>query len=144
MFPDSTIESAFANIFYVMDVILNRAVSPDGGGVGKVDSHESPDRVVLMRSSCPEDNDDKSNYKFRAMLLFLPQCGVFYCARERRHEEVGLPETLVPLDMSWLRMQREEKRCDSAVYTFGEEGYIKRFHDQSVSEMSPECNMISA
>jgi hypothetical protein len=58
MFPDSGIESAFANEFYVMDVILNRAMSPDGGGVGKVDPHESPDRVVLMRSSCPEDNDD--------------------------------------------------------------------------------------
>ena len=29
MFPDSRIESAFANEFYVMDVSLNRAVSPD-------------------------------------------------------------------------------------------------------------------
>ncbi len=80
-----------------------------------MDSHESPDCVVLMQLSCPQDNDDKNDYKFRAMLLFLPQCGVFYCARERCHEEVGLPNTLVPLDMSCLQMQREEKRCGLAV-----------------------------
>ncbi len=31
MLPVSGVESAFANKFYVMDVILNRAMSPDGG-----------------------------------------------------------------------------------------------------------------
>ena len=139
MFPQSGIESVFTNEFYMMDVILNRAMSPDEGK----EDEDDGDRVVLMGSFCPEDNDDKNDYKFRAMILFLPQCGVFYCARERRHEEVGLLNTLVPLDMSWLRLRREEKLDGSIAYTFGEGGYVKRFHDQTVSQF-PECNKISA
>jgi hypothetical protein len=81
-----------------MDVILNRATSADEGRDDVDVAPGSDDRVVLMRSFCPEDNEDgKNDYKFRAMILFLSQCGVFYCARECcPHEEVGLLNTLVP------------------------------------------------
>jgi hypothetical protein len=40
------------------------------------------------------------------MILFLPQCGVFYCARERCKKDVGVAKTHVALDMSWLRLER--------------------------------------
>ena len=119
-------------------------MSLDEGEECKDCSQESQDCIVLMQLFCPEDDDDKNDYKFRAMILFLPQCGVFYCARERRDEEVGLSNTLIPLDMSWLQLQSEEKPDGSAVYTFGNGGYVKRFYDKSVSRMFPECNMISA
>jgi hypothetical protein len=62
------------------------------------------------------------------MILFLPQCGVFYCARERRTEEVGVPKTHVALDMSWLRLKRTTDSKGIASYTFGEGGYVKKFH----------------
>lgn len=41
---------------------------------------------------------------------FLAQCGVLYCAREQRHEDVGLAtrRTLIPLEM--LACQTQEER----------------------------------
>ncbi|KAI2489027.1 hypothetical protein MHU86_25573 [Fragilaria crotonensis] len=64
------------------------------------------DDVLLVRSYHEDDLDDKNDFKFRTMILFLPQCGVFYCARERRKEDVGVAKTHVALDMSWLRLER--------------------------------------
>jgi hypothetical protein len=82
-----------------------------------------------------EDLDDELDFKFRTMILFLPQCGVLYCARERRRADVGVADTLIPHDMAWLRMHREEipgvpgvnGGLSSVRYSFGEGGYIKRF-----------------
>jgi hypothetical protein len=110
--------------------------TPEDGGL--------EDHVVLVRSYEPEDEADKNDYKFRAMILFLPQSGVFYCARERRDERVGVPKTLIPLDMSWLRLEREEKPDGSVSYTFGEGGYVKRMHRQHTSELIRENCSISA
>ena len=62
------------------------------------------------------------------MILFLPQCGVFYCARERRSEDVGVAKTHVALDMSWLRLERNTDHTGNVLYTFGEGGYVKKFH----------------
>ncbi len=81
----------------------------------------------------PEDKAD--NYKFRAVVLFLPQCGVFYCAREWREECVGVAKSLIPLDMSWLHLEREDGPGGSLSYTFGEGGYVKQLNQQHVSEM---------
>ena len=38
----------------------------------------------MFRSYDPEDLEDKNDYKFRTISLFLPQVGIFYCHRERR------------------------------------------------------------
>ncbi len=66
-----------------------------------------PDVVVMACAYMQdEDLDDAMDYKCRTMALFLPQCGVFYCCRERHHEDVGLVNTLILLDMSWLRLKR--------------------------------------
>ena len=64
------------------------------------------DDVLLVRSYQEDDLDDGNDFKFRTMILFLPQCGVFYCARERHKEDVGVAKTHVALDMSWLRLER--------------------------------------
>ena len=84
------------------------------------------DDVVLVRLYHEDDLHDDNDFKFRTMILFLPQCGVFYCARERRHVDVGVARTLVALDMSWLCLQRRYNRAEGKVsYTFGEGGYVK-------------------
>jgi hypothetical protein len=105
---------------------------------------EEEDCVRLVRSNKPEDDADKKDYKFRAVVLFLPQCGVFYCARERREDCVGVPKSLVPLDMSWIRLEREEGPGRSVSYTFGEGGYVKQLHQQHMSEMVPGRCSVSA
>jgi hypothetical protein len=141
MFPGSGIESEFLNEFYVMDVILNRSLSPaDEDDEGVVD----PDVVVMSRAYEPDDLDDANDFKYRTMAVFLPQCGVFYCARERRREDVGLARTLIPLDMSWLRLERRECSDGSVSYTFGSDGYVKRFHVQHASEKCYESREVSA
>ena len=86
------------------------------------------DDVLLVRSYHEDDLDDKNNCKFRTMILFLPQCGMFYCARERRSEEVGVAKTHVTLDMSWLRLERSTDNNGKVSYTFGKGGYVKQFH----------------
>lgn len=147
MFRESGTVSEYLDEFYLMDVILNRCpYGQDGNEVGDNDGAPPPslnregeaeDCVRLVRSYKPEDKADKNDHKFRAMILFLPQCGVFYCARERRDECVGVPKSLVPLDMSWLRLEREEGPAGRSVsYTFGEGGYVKRFHQQHVCSVS--------
>ena len=119
MFPSSGQESSFLSEVYVLDVILNR--SPV--------SHlpVKDDDIVLVRSYHKNDLDDANDYKFRTMILFLPQCGVFYCARERRSDEVGVSKTLVALDMSWLRLGCSKDVDGNLVYQFGAGGYVKKF-----------------
>ena len=133
MFPESRIESEFLNEFYVMDVILNRAPSParmgdlpdnDNGKRHDVD----PDVVRPFRSYEPEDVLPGKDYCYRAAILFLPQCGKFYCHRERRRGDVGVPGTFVAHDMSWLRLQRTESHGGREVsYSFGADSFVKRF-----------------
>ena len=130
MFPTSGTESSFLNEFYIMDVVLNRSPLSTDSNEDKNDdtkrrtgsgddcagenadvvisgrAFEPDDRIVMVRSYVSDDIDDKNDFKYRTMLLFLPQCGVFYCARERRGEEVGVFKSLVALDMSWLRLER--------------------------------------
>jgi hypothetical protein len=79
MFPSSGMMSCFLNEIYVMDVILNRApcsVEPALKSAKKAATGDDDD-VVLVRSYCEDDLHDDNDYKFRTMILFLPQCGVF-------------------------------------------------------------------
>jgi hypothetical protein len=75
MFPESRTESEFLNEFYVMDVILNRSLSParmgdppdnDNGKRHDVDS----DVVRPFRSYEPEDVLPGKDYCYRATILF--------------------------------------------------------------------------
>ena len=95
MFPESGMRSNFLNEFYVMDVILNRQVAPltavSKGG----------NDVCLAQSYVPEDEAPDSDYRFRAVILFLPQCGVFYCSRDCH---VGGINTLFALNSPYLSL----------------------------------------
>ena len=137
MFPSSGMMSCFLNEIYVMDVILNRAPCSGEPALKSVKEAAAGDEddVVLVRSYCKDDLHDDNDYKFQTMILFLPQCGVFYCAKERRHEDMGVARTLVALDMSWLCLRRRYNRVEKRVsYTFGEGGYAKQFHVENRDE----------
>jgi hypothetical protein len=58
-----------------------------------------PDKVNKVGCCKKEELDDE---------LLLPQCGVFYCARERRRADVDIADILIPCDVAWLCMCREE------------------------------------
>ena len=147
MFPESGLQSEFLNEFYVMDVVLNRAPSPavltcDGKGVKSGCGRSSGDNCDAVRPvlSCnPEDVGPGMDYLYRAAILFLPQCGVFYCHRDRHIGDAGVPGTLRAYDMSWLRLQREEKGATEynfPSYTFGSDSFVRRFY----SDLCPGDN----
>ena len=94
-----------------------------------------PDKVVMVGCYKNEELGDELDFKFRTIILFLPQCGVFYCTRERRCADVGVTDTLILYNMAWLHMHREEipgvpgvnGGLNTVRYSFGEGGYVKRF-----------------
>jgi hypothetical protein len=95
MFLKSGMQSNFWNKFYVMDVILNRRVAPLTAASG------SGDAVCCAQSYVPEDEAPDADYQFRAVILFLPQCGVFYCSRDcHAGNAAGLQGTLWAYDVS--------------------------------------------
>ena len=69
----------------------------------------------------------------RWLLLLLPQCGVFYGAREHRSEEVGMFKSLVALNMSWLRLERMVGADGTGSYSFGKGSYVKKFYSERKS-----------
>jgi hypothetical protein len=96
-----------------MDVILNRSPFIKTEPSAKLPTKKAAslvvggeDDVLLVRSYHEDDLDDANDFKFCTMILFSPQCGVFYCARERCSKEVGVAKTHVALDMSWLCLER--------------------------------------
>jgi hypothetical protein len=89
--PGVRLQSEFLNEFYIMDVALNRAPSPavltcDGKGLTSGGGRSSGDICDVVRpvlSCSPEDvGPDEMDHFYRAAILFLPQCGVFYCHRD--------------------------------------------------------------
>jgi hypothetical protein len=141
MFPESWIESEFLNEFYIMDIILNRAPSPEVTGKyrerGTKNHGGSPDVncdvVRPVVSYKPEDLGAEKDFLYRTAILFLPQCGVFYCQRERRRGDTGVPGTFTAHSMSWLRLQREVHR-GVVSYTFGDDSFVKRFVSECEGE----------
>lgn len=128
MFPETGSTSNYLNEFYVMDVILNRRSQQVVGDDGVINnggrSGASDPRIDVCPVSCVEgDLGDESDQLFRAAILFLPQCGVFYCSRDRHLGDAGLPGTFRAYDMSWLGLEK----TDGGV-AFGVNSYVKRFN----------------
>lgn len=92
--------------FVLMDVILNRSPNAVTGS-----SAIRRGMVVPVRCYGDADQDDVNDYKFRTVIALIPSVAIFYCARERRSELVGVAKSLVPLDMSWLRLTSPEGGC---------------------------------
>ena len=139
MFATTGTVADYGTEVYVMDVILNRAEVQTSEAAADMD----PDRVLLVKSFSPDDQSPQVDYKFRTMIAFLPAAGNFYCARERRGDRIGVEKSLVPLDMSWLRMQRNQLPDGSAHYTFGEDGYVRQFATE-VRGVQGRQNRVSA
>jgi hypothetical protein len=141
MFPGSRPESEFLNECYIMDVILNRAPLPAVTGddkKGKTDYGKSTevdyDVVCPFVSYKHKHFGPEMDYLYRAAILFLPQCGVFYCHRECCRGDIGMPGTLTAHDMSWLRLQRRKEssphtNCEVS-YTFGVDSFVRRFFSE--------------
>ena len=125
MFPESGSQSNYLGEFYVMDVVLNRRSAPSTtvSGCGN--------DICYAQSYVPEDEAPEADDKFRAVILFLPQCGVFYCSRDCHAGDAGLAGTLRAYDMSWLRLHRSESERYSPSYTFGDDGFVRRFYSET-------------
>ena len=65
--------------FYLMDAILSRDLmtTPDSA------EHQRPDEIVWPPAYDDLDLEDKSAFKYRTLIAYLPGAGIFYCARER-------------------------------------------------------------
>lgn len=128
--PESRTESEFLNEFFILDVKLNRApllaVTGDNKKVGK-DSGKSTkvdyDTVCPVISYEPGHQGPEMEYLYQAAILFLPQCGIFYCHWEHCRGNVGVKGTLTAAyNMSWCCLHREvsspQMTCVVS-YTFG-------------------------
>ncbi|KAI2493781.1 hypothetical protein MHU86_20744 [Fragilaria crotonensis] len=78
------------------------------------------DKPVKMHVDDDALLDPCHDARFRAMVVVLPEAGVFYCHRERRKACVGVLNSLVPLDMNWLRTLRN----GTSLKRFAKNGYI--------------------
>ncbi len=84
-----------------MDVVLNRTPKGAATDSNKETDYDVVRPVILYKE---EGLGAKKDYFYRAVILFLPQCGKFYCHRERCKGDVGVPGTFTAHDMSWLRL----------------------------------------
>jgi hypothetical protein len=73
----------------------------NGGG-----DHD-PDTVRYAPAYCDYDLSHDSDFKYKTLIAFFPGAGVLYCPRERRGVKVGVVGSLIPLDMSWLRLNKD-------------------------------------
>jgi hypothetical protein len=102
MFPESGMQSNFLNEFYVMDVILNRRVAPSTAASG------GGDAVCRAQLYVPDNEALDADNQFRVVILFLPQCGVFYYSCDFHAGDAGLQGMLRTYDISWLCLHRSE------------------------------------
>jgi hypothetical protein len=132
MFSENGVRNPFHHEVFVMDVILNRAMCEPSATTPKMGDKKElpavdPDQVAMVRCFKPENQDASVDWKFRTMICFIPAAGVFYCLRERRRKDVGIENTMIPFDMSWLRMRRHVGVDGKASYGFADGGYVRRF-----------------
>jgi hypothetical protein len=132
MFSENGVRNPFHHEVFVMDVILNRAMCEPSATTPKMGDKKElpavdPDQVAMVRCIKQENQDASVDWKFRTMICFIPAAGVFYCLRERRRKDVGIENTMIPFDMSWLRMRRHIGVDGKASYGFADGGYVRRF-----------------
>jgi hypothetical protein len=119
--------------FFLMDVILNRELVRD-----IKEGPRDPDHVVMASAKSDEANLlPDSDFKYRTLVAYLPGAGVFYCARERRPSTVGLPNTPVHHDVSWLRIMEDRENPPGARFSFGPGGFVRQFSAEFATIASP-------
>ncbi|KAI2500697.1 hypothetical protein MHU86_13780 [Fragilaria crotonensis] len=110
----------------MMDAVIARTVRIPRRRTGK----EVVDTPVKLRVM-PEFLDAKYDKRYRCLVVVLPEAGVYYCHREKRHESVGVPNTHIPMDMNWLRIVRNGSRINR----FAKGGYVSRLWDGNVDKI---------
>jgi hypothetical protein len=119
--------------FFLMDVILNREL------VRSLDAKpRNPDDVVMASAKWdPANIEPEFDFKYRALVAYLPGAGSFYCTTERRPAAVGRKNTLVHHDASWLRISESVGApTDTLRFSFGADGFVRRFSEESTSGVS--------
>lgn len=109
---------------HIMEMVVLDAV------LGRTTKHAKPltsmgatvDKPVLMHTVDESLTMEAHDGKFRAIVVVVPEAGVFYCHRERRKACVGVPNSLVPMDINWLRFS---KNSTSSI-RFAANGYVSR------------------
>jgi hypothetical protein len=96
-----------------------------------------------MRAFEPGEQDEKFDSIYRTMIAFLPGTGSFYCARERRQWDGGVDKSLVPHDMSWLRMKRDHDVHGTPFYTFIDDGIVCSLYSESTGSNPVDNRKIS-
>jgi len=89
----------------------------------RVDSLKAIDVPVQMFAYNKDDTTSDNDFRYNACVVYLPECGIFYCHRERRTKFVGTQGEHVPLDANWLRLRRHDA---SGISWFARGSYIKR------------------
>ena len=104
-----------------MDAVLSRTLALPR----RVTGTETVDTPVKFRAKDEESLDNKFDSQFRAFIAVVPDGATYYCHRERRSASVGIANELIPMDTSWLRLQKDGA-CDDR---FGLGGYVSRLWD---------------
>jgi hypothetical protein len=130
MFAESGATNPFHHEAFVMDEILNRAICKPAAaptlGLARGMKY-LPVIDPMVRSFKPENLDSSIDWKFCTVICFIPATGVSYCVCERRREDVGIVNTMIQHDMSWLRMCHHIGDNGNASYGFADGGYVRRF-----------------
>ena len=107
---------------FLMDVILNREVVNE---VAKQHTkrpacRNDTDDPILVAAATSAGVSDLLDDNYRTAIAYVPDAGIFYCARERRTKREGIVGSHIPLDASWLRLLRHGPGW------FAKGGYAKR------------------
>jgi len=123
---------------FVCDVVLNRCLVThgehqrrtkkvfDGGG----------STVAMVHTTVKDHLGDEHDDKFLAVVVILPDAGVFYCNRHKPKSPNGCKQTphpFAPLGLSWLRLRRSDGKPAKG-------GYVKtllQIHQLQFSLSSP-------
>jgi hypothetical protein len=104
-----------------MDAVLSRTLSAPK----RVTGRELVDTPAKYRVDREELLDAKFDSQFRAFVVVVPDGATYYCHRDRRNDSIGVPNALIPMDTSWLRVV---KNGDSE-RRFAAGGYVSRLWD---------------
>ena len=144
MFVSNGFSSKYLTEFILMDVIVNRKITPTAAAVSGGSSSDASaanegseagaasanrDEILFPPAYQDEDLFDKNDFKYRTVLAFLPGAGVFYCGKEWRRRTEGVEGSRVHLEMSWFRIGNAEQgpSMSGSRLQFGRDGYVKRF-----------------
>ena len=70
----------------------------------RVTGTELVDTPVKYRVKGEELLDAQFDSWYRAFVVVIPDGATYYCHRDRRNDSIGVPNALIPMDTSWLRV----------------------------------------